>query len=85
MYIPAQGGGGFWGDRVGAHLFGGPAAISFAEQENSDIVNGKIREDAPPAQLYNLEEDPSQKNNVINTYPEIAEDLQLLLDETISK
>ncbi len=42
MYIPAQGGGGFRASEVGAHTFGGPAAIAFADQENSDIVDGKL-------------------------------------------
>lgn len=85
MYIPAQGGGGFWSDEVGAHPFGGPAAIKFAGQENSDIVDGKIKADAPPAQLYNLEKDPTQDHNVYNEHPEIVEELKKLLKETISK
>lgn len=85
MYIPAQGGGGFWSDQVGAHAFGGPAAISYAGQENSDIVDGKIRENAPPAQLYNLEEDPTQDKNVFMEYPEKVAEMERLLDETINQ
>ena len=84
MYIPAQGGGGFWSPNVGDHTFGGPAAIEFAGQENSDIVDGKIREEAPPAQLYNLEKDPTQNHNVYREHPEIVQELQQLLEETIS-
>jgi arylsulfatase A-like enzyme len=83
MYIPSQGGGGFWSPNVGDHTFGGPAAIEFASQENSDIVDGKIREDAPPAQLYNLENDPTQDQNVYDQHPEIVEGLEQLLEETI--
>jgi arylsulfatase A-like enzyme len=85
MYIPAQGGGGFWSPNVGDHTFGGPAAIEWAGQENSDIVDGKIREDAPPAQLYNLEKDPTQNRNVYREHPEIVQELHQLLEETISR
>ena len=81
MYIPAQGGGGFMAPNAGDHTFGGPPAIEWAGQENSDIVNGKIREDAPPVQLYNLEEDPTQDHNVYEEYPEVVEEMQRLLDE----
>ena len=83
MYIPAQGGGGFWNAEVGAHTFGGPAAIAFADQENSDIVDGEIREGAPPAQLYNLEEDPRQQENLYSSRPEIVKELEKALKSTI--
>lgn len=85
MYIPAQGGGGFWTSQVGAHTFGGPAAITFAGQENSDIEDGEIIEDAAPAQLYNLEKDPRQTRNVYNEHPEVVKELQRLLDETMNR
>jgi arylsulfatase A len=85
MYIPAQGGGGFWSQEVGSHTFGGPAAITFAGQENSDIVDGRIRKDAPPAQLYNLETDPTQKYNVFDEHPEIVKELQQLMEKTIDR
>lgn len=58
-------------------------AFSFTGQQNSDIVNGKIRDDAPPAQLYNLDTDPYQSRNVYNEYPKVAAELQQLLEETI--
>ncbi|MDX2431760.1 MAG: arylsulfatase, partial [Bacteroides sp.] len=51
MYIGAQGDGGF-GSNSNSHAAGGPGSIEFSGRENSDIENGKIREDAPPAQLY---------------------------------
>jgi arylsulfatase A len=46
---------------------------------NSDIVNGKIRSSAPPAQLYDLENDPSQTQNLYQQYPEVVEKLEELL------
>lgn len=70
IYIPAQGGGG-WTAEAG-HLLGGPAALKFAEEENSDVVDGAIRRDAPSTQLYDLRADPSQRSNVVQQYPEIA-------------
>jgi len=70
MYIAAQGGGGFTKGKHGAHAFGGPAAISFAGQVNSDIENGQIKEGASPAQLYDLEKDPSQTTNLYEKFPE---------------
>jgi arylsulfatase A len=85
MYIPAQGGGGFTAPNVGDHTFGGPAAFPFTGQQNSDIEDGKIKEDAPPAQLYNLEEDPYQSRNVYNDHPEVVEELQQLLDQTMGR
>ncbi len=85
MYIPAQGGGGFASQIAGSHTFGGPAAFPFTGQKNSDIVDGKVKEDAPPAQLYNLETDPGQNNNVYNEYPEVVEELKELLEETIKR
>lgn len=83
MYIPAQSGGGFWSQNAGDHTFGGPAAFPFTGQQNSDIVNGEIRDDAPPAQLYNLETDPYQSRNVYNEHPEVVAELRQLLEETI--
>lgn len=83
MYISGQGGGGFTATEVGAHTFGGPAAFPFTGQVNSDILNGKIKEDAPPAQLYDLEADPGQKHNVYNDHPERVKQLQILLEETV--
>lgn len=80
IYIGAQGHGGFAMENVGDHGFGGAAAQRFTGQVNSDIENGAIRPDAPPAQLYNLADDPYQKENVIAQHPEIAAELKAELD-----
>ncbi len=80
-YIGAKGGGGFGSQKVGTHGFGGPAAIHFAGQTNSDIVNGKLKSDAPPGQLYNLSTDRSQTDNVIQRESERAEAMRARLDE----
>lgn len=81
IYIGAQGGGGFSSGNHGAHAFGGPAAITFAGEENSDIENGKIKEEAPPAQLYNLRDDVEQTTNLYEKYPEIVKEMQAILEE----
>jgi len=79
MYIGAQAGGGFTAAKRGAHAFGGPAAITYAGRTNSDIENGKIKKGAPPAQLYDLENDVAQTTNVYREHPEIVEELKALL------
>ena len=58
------------------HAFGGPAAFPFTGNKNSDIQDGKIKEDAPKAQLYHLGRDPRQSTNVIREYPEVAKQLK---------
>ncbi len=80
MYIGAQGSGGFTAAKRGAHAFGGPAAIAYAGRENSDVENGKIKQDAPPAQLYDLENDLAQTQNLYREYPEIVKELSALLE-----
>lgn len=84
IYISAQNGGGFTGTEIGEHTLGGAAAHKLTKQVNSDIENGKIKPDVPPAQLYDLEADPEQKTNVYNEHPEIAEELKALLEKTIN-
>lgn len=76
MYIDSQAGGGFAARKVGDHAFGGPAAFTFTGNKNSDIQNGKIKPDAPNAQLYNLKRDPRQWNNVIQEFPDVAKELK---------
>lgn len=83
MYIPAQGEGGFGGTKIGEHTLGGAAAHLLTGQVNSDVENGKIKADAPPAQLYDLESDPTQRKNLYNEYPKIVEELRLLLENTL--
>ena len=80
MYIGAQGSGGFTAAKRGAHAFGGPAAISYAGYENSDIENGRIKPNAPPAQLYDLENDLKQTQNLYRQLPEVAKELKALLE-----
>ncbi len=76
IYIPQQGSGGFQGKEPGDHLLAGPAALKFAGRKNSEVVNGKIRSDAAPAQLYNLKSDPYQTKNQYSQHPEIVKDLE---------
>ncbi|CAN5312428.1 hypothetical protein BH23BAC1_BH23BAC1_22000 [soil metagenome] len=83
IYISAQNGGGFGGTEIGDHTLGGAAAHLLTKHRNSDIENGKIKDDAPPAQLYDLDSDPSQIMNLYLEYPEIASELKTLLKEII--
>jgi len=75
LFIPGRGGGGFQGKKVGNHLLSDEFALPFTGQRNSDVANGRIRADAPPAQLYNLERDPGQANNVFAQHSEIVAEL----------
>ena len=79
MYIGAQAGGGFTAAKRGAHAFGGPAAISYGGRQNSDIKHGRIIENAPPAQLYDLENDLGETRNVYRNHPRIVQELKSLL------
>jgi arylsulfatase A len=85
MYISSQNEGGFGGTKIGAHTLGGAAAHKLTGQVNSDIENGKVKPDAAPAQLYDLEADPTQKVNVYYDYPEVAQELKALLEETMDR
>lgn len=85
IYIPAQGSGGFKGSKPKDHAWGGAAAVAFVGGVNSDMENGKIKEDAPPAQLYNLETDVNQTKNVYNEYPEIVKKMKTILETYASK
>lgn len=75
VYIPAQDEGGFQGKTVGDHLLGGAATQPLTKMVNSDVVDGKVRENAPPAQLYNLRTDPGQQTNVHNEHPKVVQEL----------
>jgi len=81
IYIGARGGGGFTARQIGAHALGGPAAFRLTGQVNSDIENARLRPNAPEAQLYNLDSDLSQKQNVIRQYPEKAAELSTALSK----
>lgn len=80
MYIPRQGSGGFSGRKPGDHTFAGPPAASFVGSVNSDIENGAIKKDAPPAQLYDLETDTAQTRNVYDDNPDVVKQMEALLD-----
>ncbi|TQO38668.1 arylsulfatase A-like enzyme [Arenibacter algicola] len=80
MYIPAKGSGGFNGSKPQHHAWGGAPAVAFVGGTNSDIENGQIKEDAPSAQLYNLEEDKYQTTNVYNQYPEVVKEMGAALE-----
>lgn len=79
MYIGAQGSGGFTAAKRGAHAFGGPAAITYAGYTNSDIEKGRIKKAAPPGQLYDLQNDLKQTQNLYRQHPEVVEELSSLL------
>jgi arylsulfatase A-like enzyme len=81
VYIPAQGAGGFQGKKPGNHLFSDAAALPFTGRTHSDYENGHIRPDAPPAQLYNLENDPRQEINVYADHPELVKELEQALEQ----
>jgi len=77
VYIPAQGTGGFQGEKPGDHLFSDAAALPFTQAAHSDYdENGRVLPDAPPAQLYNLETDPGQERNVFADHPGIVRELE---------
>jgi len=73
LLIPAQDEGGFQGQRAGDHLLGGAAAQQLTGLVNSDVINGQIRPDAPPVQLYDLTADPRQTTNLAERQPEVVE------------
>ncbi len=85
MYIGARAGGGFTAAKRGAHAFGGPAAITYGGRQNSDIENGKIKQDAPPAQLYNLKSDLAQTTNLYREHPAFVKELSALLQSYLPK
>jgi len=83
VYIGAQGSGGYTGTKRGGHSFGGPAAISYAGYVNSDIEDGKIKRNAPPAQLYDLTGDLKQTKNLYREHPETAARMRKLLEQHV--
>lgn len=79
VYIGARGSGGFGGIR------GGPGGLALTGEVNSDITpEGKFREDAPPAQLYDLDADLSQAKNRYNDYPEVVEKMKQRLANIVA-
>jgi len=54
-------------------------AGSTSEQLISEIESGKVKRNAPPAQLYDLEADLSQTTNLYRQHPEVVKELSALL------
>lgn len=79
MYIPAKSDGGFTGSKPNQHAWGGPAVAQLVNTPNSDIINGKLKKEAPPAQLYDLEADMNQTKNLYNENPEVVQEMRALL------
>ena len=80
MYIPSKGSGGFTGSKPHQHAWGGPAAVALVGGVNSDFENGRFKQNAPPAQFYDLEADVNQARNLYNEYPEVVQELEALLE-----
>jgi arylsulfatase A-like enzyme len=80
LYIPKQGSAGMTvqvppGPQWGVHY----AKLGLT---NSDVdAQGKIKPDAPKAQLYNLKDDLPQHANVISQHPDLAARMQARMDE----
>ena len=80
LYIGARGSGGFNGSKPQHHAWGGPAAVALAGGKNSDMENGKLKKDAPPAQLYDLKRDVSPTTNVFHDHPDIVKEMRAMLN-----
>lgn len=80
MYLPFQGSAGFPGRKPGLNNFAGPAAASFTGRVNSDISRGRIKKEAAPAQLYNLDVDLGQTQNLYYDYPQVVEQMAAELE-----
>ena len=82
MFIGDQGSGGFGKPREGGKA-GGPQALGLAKRNiNSDITfDGKVKEDAPLQQLYNLKTDRNQEYNIAREYQEIAKKMKQRLED----
>ena len=84
VYIDGQGSGGFRGKLGTGYERGGPGAHLLTKHVNSDIENGKLKADAPPAQLYDLEADLSQTTNLYRQRPKVVRELKALLQKSIT-
>ena len=84
VFINAQGGGGFSMKNVGDHGFGGPPALRFAGQVNSDVRDRSLIAGAPTYQLYDLGNDPRQAKNIASGHPDVVSGMQKRLDEIIN-
>lgn len=84
IYIGARGGGGFTATKPGEHLLGGPAALKFTGEVNSDVEDGRFKPEAPDEQLYDLASDPRQARNVVREHPDIAARMKAELAERVA-
>lgn len=80
VFIDAQGSGGFGGSKPHHHAWGGPAAVNFVGGDNSDMTNGKFTKNAANGQLYDLVNDPYQKQNLYHAHPEIVDKMKAKLN-----
>ena len=78
-YLGGQGSSG-WNGGPGSHVASGTKTLAFTGRKNSDIAKGTVSNDAPRAQLYDLEEDVNQTKNLYNEYPEVVKEMQALLE-----
>lgn len=79
IYIPKQGAGGFTRD-PGQHAAGGAICAAHVGNVNSDFdANGTYKQDAPTAQLYDLEADVNQTKNLYTSHPEVVRQMAALL------
>ncbi len=83
VFVDARGAGGFAAKEIGSHGLGGPAAHLLTGQENSDIVDGKLRPDAPVGQLYDLAADPAETRNLYREEPERVAAMRARLAELV--
>jgi hypothetical protein len=79
MYIQAKSDGGFRGSKPNQHAWGGAAVTKPVNTPNSDIEDGKLKKNAPPAQRYDLEADVNQIQNVYHNYPGVVEKMAAVL------
>ncbi|MEA2067740.1 MAG: arylsulfatase [Verrucomicrobiota bacterium] len=81
VYYPFQGSGGMTAHPT--QRWGQP--YKNTGMSNSDhTADGKLRADAPPAQLYNVKRDPGQAANVHNQHPERVATMKKRLNELIA-
>lgn len=75
MYIPAKSDGGFGGSKPGQHAWGGAAVANLVNTPNNEIEDGKLKPGAAPAQLYDLEADRNQTQNLYYEHPEVTQEM----------
>jgi len=85
VYISNRGEGGFQAQKIGSHNLGGAITVKYTGKENSDVVNGEYRKNAPFEQLYNLENDLIQSKNLVKEHPEIVKELSKQIKQEYTK